>query len=168
MTVSFSRPDPAEIPPALRDPEKTADKRVRRYNEALGARGPRQKVTERVLPGLDVAALQRKYGGGDAQNRTTYRIGSFKVPINVTVGVYERMRNYAAARFVEALEGQGYVVARLTERAGPYPYRDVLMGRDDPQYREMHLVAACGLKKEPEAVVISLEKEELEPIVQRR
>lgn len=153
---------------ALLDPETTEAKRIRAYNAALARRGPVEKVTERIIPGLDAAALQAKYGSGDAQNKTQIRIGAFKVPINVTVGVYERMRNYAAERFVKALEGQGYQIESLTERAGPYPYRDVLTGRDDPYHREMHLIATCGLRKEPEAVVIALEKSELEPIVQTR
>jgi len=42
-------------------------------------------------------------------------------------------------------------------------YRDPLTGLDDPDYREMQLVAVCGLRTSPEPVVIALEPEEIAP-----
>lgn len=168
MTASFSPPRPAEIPPALLDPEPTADRRARQYNDALRRRGPKRKVTRRALPGLDVAALAAKYGAGDAQNTTQTRVGSFKVPIGISWDRWERYRNHAAERFLTALEQQGWQVAKLTAKPGPYPYRDVLTGRDDPSHREMHLVATCGLKRAPEPVVVQLDAADVGDLVQTR
>ena len=57
MTTSYSPPSPAEIPPALLPTaETTAEKRIRRYNEALTTRGKAVRRARRELPGLDVAA----------------------------------------------------------------------------------------------------------------
>lgn len=167
MTASYSPPKPADIPPALLHPEPTADKRVRRYNDALKRRGRRPKVKTRALPGLDVAALAAKYGG-DAQNTTQTRVGSFRVPIGISWSRWERYRNLAAEKFLKALEAQGWQVTKLTAKPGPYPYRDVLTGRDDANYREMHLVAECGLRKAPEPVRVELDPEDIAPIVQTR
>ena len=159
--------DDDRIRPALLDPIPTAEKRVERYNAAL-RNVQRPRVARRELPGLDIAALAAKYGGGDAQNRTQLRTGSFKVPIRCSRDRWERMRNHAAEKFLRALEGQGWQVSKLTAEPGVYPYRDILTGTDDPDFREMLLVAECGLRKEPEAVVISLDPEDVEPIVQTR
>ncbi len=156
-----------DAPAALTNPEPTATKRVRRYADALRRRGKRAKVARRELPGLDVAALAAKYGG-DAQNTTQTRVGTFKVPINITVSRWEQYRNYAAEKFLKALDAQGWQVARLTAKPGVYPYQDVLTGLADPDYREMLLVAECGLRKAPEPVVVHLDAADVEPLVQTR
>ena len=176
MTTNSSRPDPLKRvygidvapdgPPALLDPEPTADKRVRLYNEALRRRGPQPRMVERVIPGLDVADLERRYHTGDPANVTQSIIGTFKVPMGIGWPTWERLRNAAAARFLGMLERDGWVVARITARPGVYPYRDVLTGTDDPAFREMQLVAVGGYPK-AERVVVELDPEDVEPIVQR-
>src|SRR5690242_6021258 len=101
-----------DTPAALLNPETTADKRTRRYNVELERRGKRPKQTERVIPGLDVAALAAKYGG-DPANTTQTRIGVFKVPIGISLDKWRCIRNVAVERFTKALEGQGWVIARI-------------------------------------------------------
>jgi hypothetical protein len=166
--VSFSPLNPGEAPPALLDRTTTAEKRIAGYNAALARRGKRPKQTRREIPGLDVAALAAKYGSGDAQNKTQTRIGTFKVPMGISWARWETYRNLAAARFLKALEDQGWQVDRLQVRPGVYPYRDVLSGKDDPDFREMQIVATCGLRKEPDPVAIHLDEEDVAPIVQSR
>lgn len=168
MITSSCRPDARDIPPALLDPEPTADKRVRRYNAALTARGRRPRQPRREIPGLDVGALSARYGAGDAQNLTQIRLGTFRVPIGISWDQWTAFRNLAATRFLKALEDQGWQVSKLTARPGRYPYPDVLSGVEDPDFREMQLVAECGLTKEPEAVVVALDPEDVTPIVQTR
>jgi hypothetical protein len=160
--MSFSPPRPADIPPALLNPEPTADKRGRQYAAALTRRGRRPRTTRREVPGLDLAELAAKYGQ-DAQNTTQIRM-----PIGIGWSRWEQYRNYAADRFLRALEDQGWQVVRLTAKPGVYPYQDVLTGLSDPDYREMLLVAECGLRKAPEPVVVTLEPEDLAPIVHTR
>jgi hypothetical protein len=150
--MSFSRPD--DTPAPLRvGVETTAAKRLRRWNAA-----PRRRT--RDAPRLDrrtlAAVLATKYGG-DAQNTTQVRVGAFKVPMGIGLARWERYRDEAAARFLRALDVQGWQVDSLTATPGPYPYRDVLTGLDDPDYREMHLVAVCGLRRAPEPVVVQVD-----------
>lgn len=168
MTTSYYPPSRGEIPPFLDAPETTAAKRIRRYTAALARRGRRPRQARREIPGLDVAALAARYGRGDAQNTAQVRIGTFRVPIGIGWSRWEAYRNLAATKFLAALEGQGWQVTRITARPGVYPYRDVMTGLDDPDFREMQLVAECGLRKEPEAVVVHLDPEDLASIVQTR
>jgi hypothetical protein len=79
------------------------------------------------------------------------------VPMGIGLVAWERMRDHAAERFLRALDLQGWQVDSLTVRPGPYPYRDVLTGLDDPTHREMHLVARCGLRRAPEPVVVQVD-----------
>src|SRR5262245_51911728 len=165
MTTSSSRPE--DTPAALvAGVETTAAKRVRRYTAR------RRRRTPTLEPrGLDVAALAARYGGlvsggaalRDAQNTTQVRVGVFRVPIGVSWDRWTRYRDHAAERFLRALDQQGWQVERLEARPGVYPYRDPLTGLDDPDYREMQLVAVCGLRTSPEPVVIALEPEEIAP-----
>ena len=156
MTTSYSRPE--DTPAALvAGVETTAAKRVRRYNAR-----PRRRTPTLEPRGLDVAALAARYGG-DAQNTTQVRVGVFRVPIGVSWDRWTRYRDHAAERFLRALDQQGWQVERLEARPGVYPYRDPLTGLDDPDYREMQLVAVCGLRTSPEPVVIALEPEEIAP-----
>ena len=150
--MSFSRPD--DTPAPLRvGVETTAAKRVRRWNAA-----PRRRAA--ALPPLDArtlaAVLAAKYGR-DAQTVTQTRVGAFKVPMGIGMARWQRLRDHAAARFLHALDQQGWQVDSLTVRPGPYPYRDVLTGLDDPDFREMHLVAVCGLRRAPEPVVVQVD-----------
>jgi hypothetical protein len=150
--MSFSRPD--DTPAPLRvGVETTAAKRLRRWHAA-----PRQRT--KGAPRLDArtlaAVLATKYGG-DAQNTTQVRVGAFKVPMGIGLARWEAMRDRAAEKFLRALDAQGWQVSSLTARPGPYPYRDVLTGLDDPDYREMHLVAVCGLRRAPEPVAVELD-----------
>jgi hypothetical protein len=156
--VSYSRPEPAAIPPALRPTaETTADKRVRRSRVTKRRRG------EIAAPGLDTVSLSAKYGG-DPGNSTRTLIGTFKVPMGVGWDTWKRYRNVATERFLRTLDRMGFVVERVVARPGVYPYRDVLTGLDDPAYREMQLVATGGYPKaKPEKVEI--DPAHLEPTV---
>ena len=186
--VSSSRRD-AEglLPSALASPTPTADKRIKRYNDALAIkrhneavlarrnRKPLPKQLRKEIPGLDVAALAAKYGSGDAQNKPQVRIGTFKVPVwqpgwDVVrfESAFARQKRWACERFLGMLDGEGWDVKRVEIKWGVYPYRDVLTGKDDPYQREVLIVAECGLRKDPEPVVIHLEREDVEPLILTR
>lgn len=166
MTVNFSPPKGDEVPVALRNPEPTAEKRVRRYNAGRKSRVSVPKTAQVKAPALDVAALAAKYGG-DPQNTTQTRIGTFKVPIGISIARWERIRNLAAEKFVTALKQQGWIISRIECRTGVYPYRDILTGTDDPGFREMQIVATGGIPK-VERTVIELDKDDVEALVLTR
>jgi hypothetical protein len=160
--VSYSRPSPAEIPPALLDPTPTADKMVAAANAVLRVRRPKR----RPLPGLDVAALAKRYGGDPANTQQT-RTAVFRVPLGVSWDAYRAVRDRRIASFLKVLESKGY---RLIPRAGAirvapgiYPATHPETGTPLLDQREFRVEVDCSFPN-AEPVVIRLDPEDLAPI----
>lgn len=148
-------------------PETTASKRIR---SAATRRGPRTRAAP-VVPGLDAAALGAHYGAGDAQNRTQTITGTFKIRVRddrEPLGVYrirvERAIRTAYELWARHLDRSGFQADRIDLTPGVYPYRDPVLGLDDPTHREWMFVTTGGLTRAPEPVTVHLDPEDLEPV----
>lgn len=159
--MSSSRPDRAAVPPALLDPEPTADRRIRRHNEAV-ARGWRPP---RTAPGLDVEALRAKYGG-DPANALQTITGVFRVPLGATWDQYRRIRDRRLSVFLRVLEAKGYrlVPRKGALRVGPglYPASHPETGAPLPDQREFRVEVDCSYPR-AEPVVVRLDPADVAP-----
>jgi hypothetical protein len=155
--VSSSPTDRRAVPPALLDPEPTADKRVR---------AARHKRIAGTYPALDAAALQRKYGAG--ANAKLTRVGVFRAPLGASWAQYRQIRDRAIQTYLKALEAMGY---RLIPRRGAirvdpgvYPALHPATGVALLDQREFRVSVDCSAPT-AEPVRIQLDPEDVEPTV---
>lgn len=168
--MSFSRPDPAAVPPALLSPEPTGDRLVRRANELLRRRRARRgdaPPAPSVIPGLDVAKLDAKYNRDPANTKQTVA-GVFRAPIGSTWDQYAAIRRASLDRFLRVLEAKGYrLIPRkgaLRVLPGTYPARHPVTNASMPEYREFRVEVDCSAPN-AERVVVELDPADLAPIV---
>lgn len=148
--------------PGLDDATTTAAKRIARWNAqvdwaTIAARKPDEKRPDLVIPGLDTAALSRKYGMERAVAPQVIE-GTFRVPLGTTKTRYLQMRARYLKRMIEGLDRQGYEFCQnlgITVKKGMYPAVDMRDRKPDWDMREMRIIAHFRFRK-PEPVTIEL------------
>jgi len=144
--------------PGLDDATTTAARRIARFID----RTDWDKIAKRerrdiVIPGVDTAALSRKYGM-EAAAAPTLIEGTFRVPFGVALTIYMRMRTEALKTFIENLGKRGYEFYPsygIKVEKGMYPAVDLLSRKPLWDQREMRILAYFRFRK-PEPVRIEL------------
>ena len=146
--------------PALDNPIPTATKRLAKWQKQVDFGNlHRRKTRNVVVPGLDVAALSRKYGMEEATKPRLVE-GTFTVPIGISPSAYHAIRNDAIKRFIEAMDKQGWEfvpIYRIKVYPGMYPAVDLRDGIPLLDMREMRVHAHFRFRK-PEPVKIEIDK----------
>ncbi len=115
------------------------------------------------IPGLDVAALQKRY---TIDPQTVRRLtGTFIVPVDVTADQLLAIKRNATGDFIRHMTAQGWYFRperRIQIKPGRYPAPDLKTGLMRPDARE-YLVHACFTRREQNMVRIPLDPKLLEP-----
>lgn len=144
--------------PGLDDATTTAAKRIARFIDRTDwdkiAKRERKNI---VIPGVDTAALSRKYGM-EAAAAPTLIEGTFRVPFGVSLTIYLRLRTEALHTFIETMGKRGYEFYPsygIKVEKGMYPAVDMLSRKLHWDQREMRILAYFRFRK-PEPVRIEL------------
>lgn len=152
---------------ALKNPTPTADKRIRAFTERVRRTPRRQGPATRELPGLNVAALQAKYGA-DRAHLPRAISATFKVPVGCSTHHLETLKKEAFLRFCGQLMAMGWepVVDSqhpVQDAPGVYPARDMLDGTLLLDQREW-LLRVWFRFKNPQPQRIELAPEDVAPV----
>ena len=156
--------------PALNAPEPSATKRTAKWAatidwDKVGTVAP---SGPKVVPGLDVEALQRKYGPHTAYHPREM-CGTFTAPIGASRAQFERIKYQAVKRWLEHMDREGWQFRaeyRIQVYNGVYPAYDLRDKAPRFDLREFQ-VRACFTKRAPETVRLELDPELLEPFTIR-
>ena len=174
-------------PSVLNNPRPTRDVKVERANahmQRVRAKRQRQASAQKhlwvpdsvrrrreldvVLPPLDVAALSRQYGVG-GQNVLHTVTSQFRVHLDIDQAQFERRCKVAIDITADMLRKKGYVI-RSAPKLSPGTYPATALDSKGGftikllDQREFHITFECSLAREPEAVVIELPPELLQPL----
>lgn len=170
MTTSSSQHDGLAIEPALNAPEPSAVKRSAKWAAGINwdKLGTVKSSGPREIPGLDVAALQQKYGPHTAYwPRELW--GTFTAPLGASRAQFERIKYDAVRTWLNHMDREGWQFRseyRIQVFDGVYPafdLRDKCARLDMREFR----VRACFVKRDPETVRLELDPELLEPFTIR-
>lgn len=173
MTMSSSQPshDGLAVEPALDAPEPSAIKRSAKWAAGIDwdkVGTPVESTGPVEIPGLDVAALQRKYGP-----HTAYwpreQWGTFTAPLGATHAQFEQIKYQAIRRWLDHMDREGWQFRseyRIQVYNGVYPAYDLRDRAPRLDLREFR-VRACFVKRHPETIRLELDPELLAPFTIR-
>ena len=144
--------------PGLDDPTTTAAKRIAAFMDRTDwNKIDKRKRKRMTIPGVDTAALSRKYGM-EAAAAPQLMEGTFRVPFGVALTIYMRLRTEALQTFIETMGKRGYEFYPsygIKVEKGMYPAVDLLTNKLHWDQREMRILAFFRFRK-PEPVRIEL------------
>ncbi len=99
---------------ALRETTTTAEKRTRAFGARLDPAKLRSKPKgDRIVPGLDLPAMQFKYGPERAHWPRLLE-SCFRVPKDISLAAYFELRNQKILTAMRYWQGQGYELVNLS------------------------------------------------------
>ena len=151
----------------LQSPPDTAERKARQWDGWLDLvpqfRKGKRKST---VPGLDGEALSRKYSSEQRAYHPRILQGTFDVFVPMDWAHYEKRRNHAILRFIDAMDKQGWrwdSTRKITVRPGMYPAVDPITGISLPDRQEFVVEGWFRFEK-PEPIRVELEPEVREPL----
>lgn len=154
MTVLHTSP----VLPALDNPELSGAKRLRSW---LSDKTPEASM----VPGLDIAALQRKYHP-DRGRAPRMLEGTFRVELSMRIDTFNKIRDDRVNRFVIEMDRQGWDLdtsQNIQVYPGIHPAVDLTTGRPVIGLREF-VVRAWFKYRNPIVQRVELDPAWLQPV----
>lgn len=156
--------------PEYANPEPTTEKLGRNFGaridwekvDRLGRERDERGDGTRVVPGVDVAAIQRRVGPDTARAPKLHE-ATYRIPIGVRRAQYVALRNDAIRTWLDAMHRKGWDLyvpkgrkKPIAAYPGPYPYQDLASGLAQMDAREGRLRAYFTMR-DPEPLRIELD-----------
>lgn len=122
--------------------------------------GLKRRVSE--IPGIDAAAITRRYGKLGAPQAD---YATFRAPISASPSEFEKLRNAAVRKWLDVKLHDKWdcvLPMRITVTQGIYPARDLLSQKDLWDHRE-YIIGAWFVPQVPRIQRIELDPELLAP-----
>jgi hypothetical protein len=161
-----------DVDPSLDAPELTRDKLGRQFGRQIDWQHVQDTLSappvNDTVPGMDVAAVQRRVDPAATAYRPRRHIGSFSVPYGMRGPSLDALKREKVTQYVATMDKMGFDLVRsgrITIVDGPNPSIDPTTGLVRPGHRDFLIGAYFAPKVgHAETVRIELDDDMLAPV----